>query len=530
MPAPNITPLPTPPSRSTDPTNFAIEADAFVAALPDFATEANAQADYLDDLAAAVDADAAIAEASASIATGAANYQGDYNAGTTYQIGESVSYSGRRYVAKTVNTGVTPVDGVNWLIINDGDVSGPSSATANGIALYDGTTGKIIKAGPAPSTAGNVLISDGTNWTSSAPPVSEVQYPQNVQSGDYTLVLDDAGKQIYSANTGAQTITIPTNASVAFPIGTVITVVNEGNTKIVLSRSGVDIKQNNANTPVYLPEVLVGAAVQLLKIGTNSWKATFGVITAGVVTVPLQYLVIAGGGSGSTGGGGAGGYLTNTANFSVGTSSITVTVGAGGASGTNGVNSVLAGSTTVTTTGGGASGGFGHVGNDGGSGGGGVGNTGPTSAAGGLGVAGQGNNGGSGLDRRGGGGGGAGAVGGNVSGTVCGNGGNGLSSSITGAAVTRGGGGGGGFAISGTNGSGGTGGGGAGGVAANGTANTGGGGGGGSFGLAGNGGSGVVIIRVATSSAATSTTGSPTITTNGSDTIYVFNSSGTITW
>lgn len=73
MPAPTITPLPTPPSRSTDPTNFAIEADAFVAALPEFATDANAQASYLDGIAIAADADAATASSAASTATSAAS-------------------------------------------------------------------------------------------------------------------------------------------------------------------------------------------------------------------------------------------------------------------------------------------------------------------------------------------------------------------------------------------------------------------------------------------------------------------------
>ena len=278
MSAPNITPLPTPPSRSTDPTNFAIEADAFVAALPDFATEANAQADYLDDLAAAVDADAAIAEASASIATGAANYQGDYNAGTTYQIGESVSYSGRRYVAKTVNTGVTPVDGVNWLIINDGDVSGPSSATANGVALYDGTTGKLIKAGPAPSTAGNLLTSNGTTWVSSAPPSSAVNYPQNSQSANYTLVIGDAGKQIFHPASDAisRIYTIPSNASVPFAIGTVLlfTVENGGapinvaiNTDTLVLGSGV-----TGAAPVSPNNTLMAIKVTNTKWMANYWK------------------------------------------------------------------------------------------------------------------------------------------------------------------------------------------------------------------------------------------------------------------
>lgn len=47
--------------------------------------------------------------------------------------------------------------------------------------------------------------------------------PQNAQGGAYALVLADAGKHI-SISTGG--ITIPANASVAFPIGTVIAVYN----------------------------------------------------------------------------------------------------------------------------------------------------------------------------------------------------------------------------------------------------------------------------------------------------------------
>ena len=73
MPAPTITPLPTPPSRSQSPETFSTDADAFLGALPDFATDANAQASYLDALAAAVDADAATASSAASTASSAAS-------------------------------------------------------------------------------------------------------------------------------------------------------------------------------------------------------------------------------------------------------------------------------------------------------------------------------------------------------------------------------------------------------------------------------------------------------------------------
>jgi hypothetical protein len=52
---------------------------------------------------------------------------------------------------------------------------------------------------------------------------------QNSQSSAYTLVLTDAGKSIYhpSADTTARIWTIPANSSVAFPIGTAVTFVND---------------------------------------------------------------------------------------------------------------------------------------------------------------------------------------------------------------------------------------------------------------------------------------------------------------
>ncbi len=114
-------------------------------------------------------------------------------------------------------------------------------------------------------------------------------------------------------------------------------------------------------------------------------------------------------------------------------------------------------------------------------------------------------------------------------------GGNGVASTITGSSVTRGGGGGGSGQSS--AGAGGAGGGGTatpgtGSSSNNGTANTGGGGAafnGGSTPGVGNGGSGVVILRAPTASFSSATvTGSPTSSIDGSDTIHVFNATGSI--
>lgn len=80
-------------------------------------------------------------------------------------------------------------------------------------------------------SSGNFNFWSGTVTTAGSS-ASEVGYsgtPQNTQNGNYTLVLADRGKVIYKASGGAgETITIPANGSVAFPVGTIIRIVNNG--------------------------------------------------------------------------------------------------------------------------------------------------------------------------------------------------------------------------------------------------------------------------------------------------------------
>ena len=255
-------------------------------------------------------------------------------------------------------------------------------------------------------------------------------------------------------------------------------------------------------------------------------------------SISTSYLIVAGGGSGgvgNTGGaGGAGGLLYASSHSFETNVAHTITVGAGGAAksgngaGNSGQNSSIG---TITAIGGGGGGGNGAGPLVGGSGGGG-----PDGVAGAAGTAGQGNAGGLGDYTAptngtgyGGSGGGAGAAGGSGSDQTS-EGGVGLEYNITGTATYyAGGGGGGGYNNTGR--PGGNGGGGDGGNryggAVSGTANTGGGGGGDGL-VSGAGGSGIVIIRAPR--AATSTTGSPAVTTVGSDTVYTFTSNGSITF
>tara|TARA_R100001440_G_scaffold65869_1_gene86816 strand:+ start:238 stop:1896 length:1659 start_codon:yes stop_codon:yes gene_type:complete len=306
-------------------------------------------------------------------------------------------------------------------------------------------------------------------------------------------------------------------------------------------------------------------------------------ITVNPAPINIDYLVIAGGGSGGgshrAGGGGAGGYRNSYNSETSGRNSssetalsvtsgttLTITVGAGGsmpsggAQGVAGNASSIAGSgiTTITSNGGGGGGTYESDAPSGTFGSGaGAGQDTNENQVGSDGTAGQGFDGGDTQQgnnlQQGGCGGGAsenGAGGGTTSNA---SGGNGLSSSITGSAVTRAGGGGGGAYGQGGKGFGGSGGGAQGGwkdsshgsgvvsplsssyyFPQSGTANTGGGGGGMSGSQSsgtsyGSGGSGVVILRVPTAQYSGTTSGSPTVSTVGSDKVLIFNGDGSYT-
>ena len=98
--------------------------------------------------------------------------------------------------------------------------------TLTGVA---GTTATQTLTNKTISGADNTLTVDGTV------PVGFRTIPQNSQSTAYTLVLADSGKHIFhpSADTTARTFTIPANSSVAYPIGTAITFINQDGAGVV---------------------------------------------------------------------------------------------------------------------------------------------------------------------------------------------------------------------------------------------------------------------------------------------------------
>lgn len=84
----------------------------------------------------------------------------------------------------------------------------------------------------------------------------------------YTLQLTDNGQIIYANNANVNTITVPPNSSVAFPIGAKIDVVQTGAGQTAFAAgSGVTINSENLKSSINDQY----QAVSLIKTDTNTW-------------------------------------------------------------------------------------------------------------------------------------------------------------------------------------------------------------------------------------------------------------------
>jgi len=368
---------------------------------------------------------------------------------------------------------------------------------------------------------------------------NDFNWTVTTQTANYTLQAADKGTREVMNMSTAGTVTIP---AATFDAGDIVWVHSIGSGTITLA-AGTGMTLNSA----------IGTAPTLTQweggvVYFTSASASIFFRGGRTNTLSVDYLLVGGGGGGGYsrgtpycgGGGGAGGFLTATDLIARG-NTYTVTVGAGGAGGDNAGSSAnihgrSGGASSFIRSVAGGGGGTGSLtdinpsatGINGGSGGGANHGAG---IAGGAGVSGQGSAGGQSTTQAGGGGGGAGGVGGNASTTTGGAGGAASSNSYTGSAISYSGGGGGGGSTGGTGGTN-AGNGGSGTSGGNATANRGGGGGGSALngGVGGNGGSGRVVLQIVTANLApfsVTTTGSPTVGTNGIYTYYAYDANGT---
>ena len=90
----------------------------------------------------------------------------------------------------------------------------------------------------------------------------------------YTFVLQDANNELITAsNSSAQTYSIPTNASVAFPIGAQINIIQIGAGQVTINAvtSGTTSVLSNGATAA-APKLRVQySSATLVKVATDAW-------------------------------------------------------------------------------------------------------------------------------------------------------------------------------------------------------------------------------------------------------------------
>jgi len=137
-------------------------------------------------------------------------------------------------------------------------VVGNITQTSSGGAVYINTTGNIL-ANVATFGSGNV----------GGFAIGYRDVPQ-ITAANVTLIASDAGKHYYATNTSPTTLTIPLNSSVAFAIGTAVSVVNQGTGNITIAKGSTTLYLAGNSTSANRTITSYGMAT-LIKVATDTW-------------------------------------------------------------------------------------------------------------------------------------------------------------------------------------------------------------------------------------------------------------------
>lgn len=165
--------------------------------------------------------------------------------------GGSVSVTGSLTASDNGNgTTAVTVTGTGYTLVDNGD----GTSTVIGPTVSDNANGtSSVTSGSATSSTGG---------TGSAPPTT-----RSLTGTTYTLVLTDANNIVENSGSSTLTITVPTAASVAYPVGTVVEFFNYSTGSItIVPASGVTLRSPNG-----LRMIAQYASAAMRKRATDEW-------------------------------------------------------------------------------------------------------------------------------------------------------------------------------------------------------------------------------------------------------------------
>ena len=165
----------------------------------------------------------------------------------------------------TSGTLAITLSGTALPVVNGGTGVTTSTGSGNVVLSTSPSLTTPVLGTPTSGTLSNCTV-DGTDA------VGFRNVPVNSQSAAYTLVLADSGKTILhpSGDANARTFTIPSNASVAYAVGTVITFINMTSQVVTIAINTDTMYLSSAGTTGSRSLAQYGSATAL-KITSTNW-------------------------------------------------------------------------------------------------------------------------------------------------------------------------------------------------------------------------------------------------------------------
>lgn len=198
---------------------------------------------------------------------------------------------------------LTGITGNNLLQMSDGTTTGVvilSTGTYIGsqsnhstnilsnniVRLTAAAAGNLTANAPASGVTLTVSGVSGTHSTKIADSATNsfnagfLEVPQNLQTANYAFVLADSGKHVYYNTAGNITFTIPANASVAYPIGTVLTIItgNSSGTGNLLAIT-TDTLRLSPGGATGTRTIGANARVTAVKVAATEWQVSGTALT-----------------------------------------------------------------------------------------------------------------------------------------------------------------------------------------------------------------------------------------------------------
>jgi hypothetical protein len=158
-----------------------------------------------------------------------------------------VAFQGPATVASNITWTLPAADGTNNQVLTT-NASGTLSWTSKDVAIVDETSSSstyyplITTLTTGTATTANVSSTKMTFQPSTGLLAVEGTVrsllQENVQTASYTLALTDRSRVVLMNNTAAATVTVPTNASVAFPTGSVVYIGRFNTGTVTLAAAG----------------------------------------------------------------------------------------------------------------------------------------------------------------------------------------------------------------------------------------------------------------------------------------------------